>query len=425
MHVIDRRQNPKSKSLGNRQRFVRRVKNHVRQAVKDAIQNRHIGDLESGEQVSIDANDVREPNFNLDPDSGKRDYVFPGNHGYQRGDKIRKPQRNSGGADRNGSPDGDGQDQFVFTLTQEEFLDLFFEDLELPNLAKRKLKTIDSVARRRAGYANDGAPMRLNKKETMRRSLARRIALGRPRLPELTALEQALEQAETDQADEEARRLKERIAAMRSRMQIIPFLDTVDMRYNRFESVPKPTTQAVMFCLMDTSASMTEPLKDLAKRFYMLLHLFLSRHYRAVDLVFIRHTYTATEVDEDTFFHGRETGGTIVSSALQEMLKIIKDRYPLEDWNIYAAQASDGHNFDHDMHHTLELLDQEILPKCQYYAYIEVSEEELFNESVLWEGYNQIIDQHPHFARASVYDPSDIYPVFHDLFTSVHESVRS
>jgi uncharacterized sporulation protein YeaH/YhbH (DUF444 family) len=422
MHVIDRRQNPKAKSLGNRQRFVRRVKNHVRQAVKEAIQNRNVGDLESGEKVSIDAKDVREPSFNLDPDSGERDYVFPGNRGYQRGDRIRKPTGGSGSGNKNGSPDGDGEDQFVFTLTQDEFLDLFFEDLELPNLAKRKLKTIDSFARRRAGYANDGAPMRLNKKETMRRSLARRIALGRPRLRELTALESELEQADTDEREDEARRLRERIAAMRSRMQIVPFLDTVDMRYNRFESVPKPTTQAVMFCLMDTSASMTEQLKDLAKRFYMLLHLFLTRHYRAVDIVFIRHTYTAAEVDEETFFHGRETGGTIVSSALEEMLRVINDRYPLDDWNIYAAQASDGHNFDHDMHHTLELLEQEILPRCQYYAYIEVSEEELFSESVLWEGYTDIIDRHSHFTRASVYDPADIYPVFHDLFASSHES---
>ena len=422
MHVIDRRQNPQSKSLGNRQRFVRRVKSHVRQAVKEAIQHRKVGDLESSEQVSIDASDVREPSFNLDNESGKRDYVFPGNRGYQRGDRIRKPSGGSGGSDKNGNPDGDGEDPFVFTLTQEEFLDLFFEDLELPNLAKRKLKTIESKARRRAGYANDGAPMRLNKKETMRRSLARRIALGRPRLRELQALEQELEQAESEEKEDEVKRLRGLIATMRSRMQSVAYLDTVDLRYNRFETVPKPTTQAVMFCLMDTSASMTEQLKDLAKRFYMLLHLFLTRHYRSVDLVFIRHTYTATEVDEETFFHGRETGGTIVSSALEEMLRIIEDRYPQDDWNIYAAQASDGHNFDHDMYKTMELLEQQILPRCQYYAYIEVSEEELFSESVLWEGYSDIIDRHSHFARASVYDPGDIYPVFHDLFASTHES---
>jgi len=256
----------------------------------------------------------------------------------------------------------------------------------------------------------------------MRRSMARRIALGRPRLDELRELEQQLDRADTDDQQQESRRLRDLIAQMKLKMQSVAYLDTVDLRYNRFESVPKPTTQAVMFCLMDTSASMTEELKDLAKRFYMLLHLFLTRHYRAVDLVFIRHTYTATEVDEETFFHGRETGGTIVSSALEEMLRIIDARYPTDDWNIYAAQASDGHNFDHDMPRTMELLEQEILPKCQYYAYIEVSEEELFHESVLWEGYSEIVDRHDHFARAAVYDPSDIYPVFHDLFASSNQT---
>jgi uncharacterized sporulation protein YeaH/YhbH (DUF444 family) len=418
MHVIDRRQNPASKSLGNRQRFVRRVKSHVRQAVRNAISNRKISDLESGEQVSIEANDVSEPSFHLDPAVGQREYVLPGNHGYQRGDRIRKPNAGGGGNDRAGSATGEGQDAFVFTLTQAEFLDLFFEDLELPNLAKRKLKTIDSLSRHRAGYTNDGAPMRLNKKETMRRSLARRMALGRPRLRELLLLEQELTTAEAEQDSERIQRLRGLIAVMRAKMQAVSFLDTVDLRYNRFAAVPRPTTQAVMFCLMDTSASMTEQLKDLAKRFYMLLHLFLVRHYRSVELVFIRHTYTATEVDEETFFHGRETGGTIVSSALEEMLRVIEARYPVADWNIYAAQASDGHNFDHDMPHTLELLEREILPRCQYYAYIEVGDDELFAESVLWEGYSQIIDRYPQFARATVHDPGDIYPVFHALFAS-------
>ncbi len=274
MHVIDRRQNPKSKSLGNRQRFVRRVKSHIREAVKEAIQNRNVADLAGSEQISISASDVNEPNFEFDRGTGTRDYVFPGNQGYQRGDRIRKPRGGAGSGDGKGSPDGDGEDAFVFTLTQDEFLDLFFEDLELPNLAKRKLKTIMSDSWSRAGYATDGSPQRLNKRETMRRSLARRIALGRPKIHELHALEEELEQAETEEDQEETKRIRELIERIRTRMQSVTFLDTVDLRYNRFEKTPKPTTQAVMFCLMDTSASMTESLKDLAKRFYMLLHLF-------------------------------------------------------------------------------------------------------------------------------------------------------
>lgn len=418
MHVIDRRENPTSKSLGNRQRFVRRVKSHIREAVKEAIQQRKVSDLASSEEVSINASDISEPNFEFDRETGTRDYVFPGNQGYQRGDRIRKPTGGGSGRDSKGSPDGDGEDAFVFTLTQDEFLDLFFEDLELPNLAKKKLKTITSDTRIRAGYANDGSPQRLNKRETMRRSLARRIALGRPKATELETLEKELQEADAEQNERKRKRIRLLIDQMRAKMQSVTFLDTVDLRYNRFERTPKPTTQAVMFCLMDTSASMTESLKDLAKRFYMLLHLFLTRHYKAVEIVFIRHTYTATEVDEQTFFHGRETGGTIVSSALEEMRRVIDDRYPVDDWNIYAAQASDGHNFDHDMPRTLALLQQEILPLCQYYAYIEVCDDELYGESMLWTGYSELIGRHPNFARASVYDPSDIYPVFHNLFAS-------
>ncbi len=402
MHVIDRRQNPKSKSLGNRQRFVRRVRSHIREAVKDAIRHRKVADLAGSEEVSISASDISEPTFNYDHGLGQRDYVFPGNHGYQRGDRIRKPRGGSGGSGSNGSRDGTGEDAFVFTLTREEFLDLFFEDLELPNLAKRKLKTIASTSRIRAGYANDGSPQRLNKRETMRRSLSRRIALRRPKLGDLELLLDELREAEADNKEQDAIRLRGLIEEVRRRMRTVAFLDTVDLRYNRFEHVPKPTTQAVMFCLMDTSASMTESLKDLAKRFYMLLHLFLVRHYRAVEIVFIRHTYTAAEVDEETFFHGRETGGTVVSSALEEMLRIIERRFPVDDWNIYAAQASDGHNFDHDTPRTMALLENEILPRCQYYAYIEVGDEPSAAESVLWESYSLLVDHHPHFARQRV-----------------------
>ena len=116
------------------------------------------------------------------------------------------------------------------------------------------------------------------------------------------------------------------------------------MRYRRFEPQPKPVAQAVMFCLMDVSGSMTEHMKDLAKRFFALLYLFLKRRYKHVDIVFIRHTHEAREVDEETFFYSPETGGTVVSTALEEMARIVDDRYPPDDWNIYAAQASDGDN---------------------------------------------------------------------------------
>lgn len=417
MHVIDRRRNPQAKSTGNRGRFLRRVKSHIRKAVGEAVRDRKIADVAEGQSVSISAGDVSEPTFVFDGDVGDREYVLPGNQDYQRGDRIGKPS-GGGGAGKKGGADGDGEDPFMFLLSRDEFLDLFFEDLELPNLAAKRLKALMSESRVRAGLSNDGSPQRLNLRETMRRSLARRIALHRPKGEQLVALEKKLEEAEAADDEDEIVRLKEKIEAMKVRMRAVAYLDNVDLRYNHYERRPKATTQAVMFCLMDTSASMTEDLKDLAKRFFILLHLFLTRHYQAVELVFIRHTYTAKEVDEDTFFHGRETGGTVVSSALEEMAKVIATRYPVDDWNIYAAQASDGHNFDHDMPRTMSLLKRSILPMCQYYAYIEVTDEPFFGESLLWEAYNDLAETEPHFQAARVTEPSEIYPVFHELFSN-------
>ena len=423
MQIIDRRLNPKAKSLGNRQRFLRRAKAEIREAIKDTLKSRKVADAEGAEKVTIRSKSLREPTFSLGRNSGKRDYVLPGNEEYQVGDEIQKPQGGGGGRGSQGSPDGEGQDEFTFTLTKEEFLDLFFDDLKLPNLIKVKLKDLKAPKVARAGFTTDGSPSRLNHTRTMRRSLGRRIALRRPSLEEIERLQQELTAAEAETPRDETK-----IAQLRARLEhkerlrrTIAYIDPLDLQYNRFERVPKPTTQAVMFCLMDASASMTEPLKDLAKRFFMLLHIFLMRHYREVHIVFIRHTSTAAEVDEETFFRGTETGGTVISTALEEMLKVVKERYSPADWNIYAAQASDGDNFHDDMPRCLELLDDQILPVCQYFAYIETTHGERFNDTVetpVWHGYSEVARHRKNFAMRRVASPEDIYPVFHDLFSA-------
>jgi len=421
MNIIDRRLNPKSKSLGNRQRFMRRAKADIREAVKDALKKRKVTEVEGSEKISIRSKSVREPQFAHGRDSGNRDFVLPGNKDYKVGDLIPKPQGGGGGG-RGGqaSPDGSGEDDFVFTLSKDEFLDLFFEDLKLPNLVKTQLKDLKSPVPQRAGYTTDGPPAKLNRVRTMRRSLARRIALRRPKNEDVRRLEEELADAEAETPPDDFRiaEIKARLQRLVTLRRTIAYVDPLDLQYNRFERVPKPATQAVMFCLMDASASMTEPLKDLAKRFFMLLHVFLSRHYRDVDVVFVRHTSTASEVDEETFFRGVETGGTVISTALEEMDNIVRDRYSPEDWNIYAAQASDGDNIPDDMGHCLELVEQKLLPASQYFAYIEVSERPGPGETIVWHGYKEVADRHKHFAMRRVSNPAEIFPVFHELFSS-------
>jgi len=429
MNIIDRRPNPKGKSLANRQRFIERAKHEVKDAIADALKRRKLGDGEGGEKVSIPTRGISEPTIRRASRGGKREYVVPGNKKFVAGDQIERPQSGGGGGGRGqASPEDNGeQDAFEFMLSKEEFLDLLFEDLELPNLVRTRLKNSEATQLTRAGYSVDGTPANFNIRRTMRNSLARRISLNRPSPSDLEAMERQVKAAEEADDAEGAAQARLDLEAARQRARRFAYIDPVDVRYNRFERVPRPNTQAVMFCLMDVSGSMTEAMKDLAKRFFLLLHVFLTRRYKTVDLVFIRHTSNAQEVDEDTFFHSRETGGTIVSTALEEMLRVVRARYNPDNWNIYAAQASDGDNYSEDSDHCSQLLGGEILPLSQYFAYIEVGAEATLRHGFpspptdLWRTYASIAPQHEHFAMRKVADPSQIYPVFHDLFAKERE----
>ncbi|WP_350335114.1 YeaH/YhbH family protein [Coralliovum pocilloporae] len=434
MHIIDRRLNPKGKSLVNRQRFIRRARSQIKKAIEDGLRTGKISDIDSQGRITIKGGDrLAEPAFRPDSRKGKRSTVWPGNKDFIRGDEVRKPPSGQGQGSK-ASDSGEGEDAFQFSLTRDEFLEFFFEDLELPDLVKRSLKAEKTYEMRRAGFRRFGTPSALDLKRTMRNSLARRISLQRPSGSRLAELEdeidrlKALEERSPEQ-ETQLIRLTSSIRKASIKMQRIPYLDPLDVRYRNFEPVEKPVSQAVMFCLMDVSGSMSEHHKDLAKRFFLLLHLFLERQYERVELVFIRHTTQASEVDEETFFYSRESGGTIVSSALREMIAVISDRYPLAEWNIYAAQASDGENFDSDNGNCLEALSEHILPVCQYFAYVEVGEEsdrQLFGTSkdgsALWRTYGQIQGFDQRFSMRKISDPADIYPVFRDLFARRSEA---
>ena len=208
--------------------------------------------------------------------------------------------------------------------------------------------------------------------------------------------------------------LRYQLDRQRRRLNQVPFLDDLDLKYNHLIEEPVPRSCAVMFCLLDVSGSMTREIKDMAKRFFILLHLFLKRNYEKVDVVFIRHHTVASEVDEEEFFYSRETGGTVVSSALKLMNEIIDERYSPDDWNIYGAQASDGDNWGDDSPKCRDLLTSSLLPKLQYFSYVEVTPRE---HQDLWEAYAEIPAEFPDkFAMQEIRDVTDIYPAFRGLF---------
>ena len=425
MHIIDRRLNPGGKSLENRQRFLRRAKALVQGAVKKSSQDRDIKDVLEGGEVSIPLDGMDEPRFRRE--GGTRDMVLPGNKKFVEGDILPRSNEGGGGKPKEAG-EGDGEDAFRFVLTREEFVNLFLDDLELPDLAKRKLAEAESEGLQRAGYATSGSPANISVSRTVARALARRVALRRPRPEAIEELE-----AELADCDDEARRtaLIAEIEALKAKVKRIPFIDPIDIRYRRFETIPKPVAQAVMFCLMDVSGSMSEHMKDLAKRFYMLLYVFLKRRYRHVEIVFIRHTDRAEEVDEQTFFYGPASGGTLVSSALQAMHEIVRSRFRPSDWNIYAAQASDGDNSTADAEAVARLLTEQILPVSQFFAYLEVGEAGGYSfempDSSLWTLYERLRASGAPLSMRKVHDRSEIFPVFHDLFQrrAKHEKAAS
>ena len=413
-YLIDRRPNAKNKSTVNRQRFLRRYKKQIKEAITDQISKRSITDIEGGENVSIPKRDISEPTFRRDK-GGVHEGVYPGNKEFAQGDRIKRPVNQGQGQGRRASDSGEGEDEFTFEISQDEYLDLLFDDLELPNLKKNQLRKMTRSKTVRAGFTNDGVPTNINIVRSLRSALSRRVAMGSQPRKKLRELEEELEELEKQaDADETLRlQLKDEIEALRARIRSIPFIDTFDLRFNNFVQRPEPTAQAVMFCLMDVSGSMDQETKDIAKRFYILLYLFLTRSYRDVDVVYIRHHTKAKEVDEEEFFYSRETGGTIVSSALEMTRDIIKQRYPPSDWNIYAAQASDGDNWNDDSPRCEHLLAKELLPQLRYYAYVEITRRD---HQGLWEHYTRLLESHDNFAMQQIKEPADIYPVFREFF---------
>ena len=192
-HFIDRRLNGKNKSAVNRQRFIRRYKNQIKKAVTDAVTKRSIQDVEQGESVSIPSKDLTEPVFHQGK-GGHREIVHPGNDRFVTGDEVARPSGSSGqGAGQGDASDsGEGDDDFVFEISKDEYLDLLFDELELPNLEKNQINKLVEMKSYRAGFTSNGVPANINIVKSLQNSLARRIALQAGKKRKLAELEQRL-----------------------------------------------------------------------------------------------------------------------------------------------------------------------------------------------------------------------------------------
>jgi uncharacterized sporulation protein YeaH/YhbH (DUF444 family) len=412
--IVDRRAQ-KGKSTANRQRVLKRLDGALKAEVDKLVARHKLKDTDKAVEVTLERKDVTEPRFALDPVSGATGRIIPGNDQYRVGDKIpHNPAQGRGGGQGAGDGQADEEDSFRFVLSREEYLSLLFDELELPPLVKKDLMQIDESRFRRGGVVRYGNPGSVCVVRTFKASIGRRIAAE-------AQLEEALAEAEAELALARASAIPARVTAaelalkeLREETPEIPFLDPVDLRHRSLIEVQKPCTAAVMFCLMDVSSSMDEKRKDLAKRFFTLLYLFLTRKYKKVDLVFIRHTDQAQEVDEDTFFNGTQAGSTKVLSALAKMNEIIDARFPASHYNIFGAQASDGDSFGGDSTESSAYLYTQLLPFSRYFVYAEVGDRPVHGTTSLWAAYRSIDSDH--FNMATVSARNEVYPALAKLF---------
>ncbi len=412
INIVDRRKNPKGKSSENRQRLLKRVDAQIKKALPDIVKNTNVKDLTSSkEKIKIPIKGISEPQFTYNKDSGDKKHVHPGNKEYTEGDKVDKPKGGQGGGGNRGTNDPSvTEDDFTISISMEEFLDYFFKDLELPDMVKKHLNSIVDFKQKRAGFSRYGNPSRLNIVRSYKSSMARKMASKIFFDKKIKEIEDKLK---TKLTDDERILLEKELDKFKKMAMTISFMEEVDLQYNQYEKVAVPVTSAVMFCIMDISGSMGVKEKDISKRFFMLLYMFLTKQYERIEIVFIRHHTSAKEVTEEEFFNSRESGGTIVFPALEMMNKIIEEKYP-KDWNIYAAQASDGDTWDKsDADNCYKILDTNILNKVQYMVYIEVCRT---NDGDLWNNYNSLSNKRENFEIGKISEVGQIWNVFQDFF---------
>jgi hypothetical protein len=422
--IIDRRTSNKKKSAENRKRFLERQHYAIKEAVQKVFEETSVDSSKSkNKQVKVktDQTTIKEYFFVEDNYTGFEDIVLFGNDRYYVGDKIKKPEGGRQGKGGGAGPGEISEDDFEFILTEAEFYNYLFDGLTLPNLTKKAQTLTTDSQRRRAGITTDGPPSKLEMQRSMKNAIGRNLAMKVVLQSEIEKLEKQLEEEKKKGNQERVKELEQRLEECRKILENIPALDYVDLRYKVHEEVKIPSTRAVMFCVMDVSGSMGRHEKDLAKKFFMLLNLFLTQNYEHVELRFIRYHHQAAEVDEETFFYLKETGGTIASEAISLTNQIIRKEYDT-DWNVYVAHVSDGDNWDSD----IPILNQELvklIPKCQYISYLEVIDPAIYggersDTSSIMHSYETVKSMHPsHIGIAQAYETKHIFKALTSLFS--------
>jgi len=371
------------RSVRDRKRHKEKVKEAIKQNIQNIISEESIIGQSGDKKIKIPIRGIKEYQFifgHNNPDVGT------GNGQAKPGDVVQKgsPQNEGIGPAEPGNRPGD--EIYETEITLEEAISYLFEDLELPDLERKRFHIIESERLMKPrGVKLLGIRPRLNRRWTMKEHIRRKIA---------------------SHVEEEER---------------FPFHDN-DLRYNRIVVDVKEHSNAVVFCVMDTSGSMDITKKYLARSFYFLLYQFVHRRYQNVELVFIAHHTEAKEVDENDFFHRGESGGTMISSGYKKALEIIKERYHPSLWNIYAFHCSDGDNFTEDNQEALRYA-KELKQICNLFGYGEIKPFDTFSWGSMMKIFEPLATDN--FVIIGIRSKEDVWPALKKFLSRDRAKVRN
>ncbi|MBL4739880.1 MAG: DUF444 family protein [Sneathiella sp.] len=374
------------RSSGDRQRHREKLRRALKENIADVISEQSIIGRGADSIVKVPIRGIREFRFVFGQNTPK---VAQGDGNSEPGQKVGKVKQDSqaGDGEAGNMP---GEDYYETEVSLEELVEIMFEDLELPDLESKPLRSIEAeYTHKRSGTKRVGVRAHLDRKKTVKNRIKRKFAK---------------EKYEKNSAEDDGIPLEEEIVRKR-----FPF-EKRDFRYHRHKPDIRYESNAVVICIMDTSGSMNVMKKYLARCFFFLLYQFVRLKYQQTELVFIAHDTLAKEVSEDDFFHRGESGGTMISSGYQKALDIIHDRFDPTLWNIYAFHCSDGDNFQEDIPKTLALA-KELCGACNLFGYGEIKP----TGGVSWgtpmlKHFDDISEKN--FTTLGISSKSDVWPKF-------------
>lgn len=373
------------RSQGDRKRHRQLVEDAIKQNLGDIIAEESIISQSKNKKIKIPIKGIKEYQFVY----GKNQGTVSGNGREQRGQIIGKviknPQPGQGTGQGGDQP---GEDIFETEITLEELVEYLFEDLSLPDMERKKFAQSETISRlKRSGHQRKGISARLDKKKSMIEKLKRMQAASR--------------------AEEEAD-VNPGLTGPAAPAGRVPFRED-DLRYHRVKEDIRPQTNAVVICIMDTSGSMDQTRKYLARSFFFLQYRFVCWKYEHVEVVFIAHSTEAKEVNERDFFHRGTDGGTYISSGYAKALEIIEQRYNPAIWNIYAFHCSDGENWPRDNAKAVDLA-KELCAICNLFGYCEIWPGSAWVKTMVWNYQRQLNEDN--FIMAVIRKKEDIWPAF-------------